>query len=380
MFLTNHAGIVAWRSGAFAFVMTLALAADASASIPIIPQQNKGESVARARCATCFARRDSVRERQEKLLMRIDSLKHEFEHERLSEAQRETLTDEMRRTIIALQQSMDQVHRANALAMAQQGVEESRASLRAIPEMAVAFDATYRNRGYLGVVFDGTNRDFSRRGERIIQFYSYPRIALVEPSSPAEKAGIQQGDTLVAFNGDDVREREISLTRLLVPNQKLMVRVRRDGYSRDLKVIVGEPPSYVVGRNPRSAGGSVQTGATPAPTWPEPSRAVTPEVVEVQPRSMWIFQEGIAGARVETISEGLGRTVGVSSGILVIRAGPGTPAYESGLRDGDIILSAAGKPVQSVRQLRGVLEGGNESGVKLVIVRERRQRDVTLRW
>jgi S1-C subfamily serine protease len=103
--------------------------------------------------------------------------------------------------------------------------------------------------------------------------------------------------------------------------------------------------------------------------------------VAITPRSVWVFQEGIAGAKVETISEGLGRAVGVASGVLVIRAAPGTPAYESGLRDGDVILSAGGTLVSTVRELRGVLEQeGDEAGVKLVIVRERKQRDVTLRW
>lgn len=375
---TNGGGVSGWRGLLAALALFVAIPADAAASIP---QQSKGEP--RSRCATCLVRRDSVRERQEKLLMRIDSLKHEFEHERLSEAKRERLTDELRRTILALQESMDQLHRANALAMAQQGGEGGRAVLRAIPEIEIAIAGPYRTKGYLGVVFDGTSRDFWRDNERIVQFYAYPRIAFVEPSSPAEKAGIQQGDTLLAFNGTDVREREISLSRLLIPEQKLMVRIRRDGYPKDLKVIVGEAPAYVAGRAANRAP-PVAVGATPR-IWPyeppiprQPGQATPAPTVVALPR---MFQEGIAGARVETITEGLGRAVGVASGVLVIRAAPGTPAFESGLRDGDVILTAAGRAVSTVAQLRDVLEQvGDESGVRLVIVRERRQKEVTLRW
>jgi hypothetical protein len=370
---------VGWRGTIAALLLCGLIAGDASASI--IPQQGKGEG--RSRCSTCLARKDTVRERQERLLMRIDSLKHEFEHERLSEVQRNRLTDELRRTILALQESMDLVHRANALAMAQQGTEEARAAFRAMPEIAIATEAPYRTKGYLGVVFDGTSRDFWRDNERIVQFYAYPRIALVEPSSPAEKAGIQQGDTLLAFNGTDVREREISLTRLLVPEHKVMVRVRRDGSARDLKVIVGEAPAYVANRAlSRDRPGAV--GATPRVWTGElprtPGQPAPPAAVAISPGSVWIFQEGIGGARVETISEGLGRAVGVTSGVLVIRAAPGTPAFESGLRDGDVILSAAGIAVRTVRELRGILEDSNDPTMKLVIVRERKQRDVTLRW
>jgi hypothetical protein len=378
-----RAGVAAgWRVGLVALLLCAAIATDAAASIP---QQNKG--AARSRCSTCLARRDTVRERQERLLMRIDSLKHEFEHDRLSEGQRERLTDELRRTILALQESMDLVQRANAMAMAQQGGDEARAALRGLPEIAIAFEAPYRTKGYLGVVFDGTSRDFWRDNERIVQFYAYPRIALVEPSSPAEKAGIQQGDTLLAFNGTDVREREISLSRLLVPDHKLVVRVLRAGSARDLKVIVGEAPAYVAGRASMSRVPQVSAGTAPrvwtgeTPRAPYPVMPPTESGVAVAPRSVWVFQEGIGGAKVETITEGLGRAVGVSSGVLVIRAAPGTPAYESGLRDGDVILRAGGASVSTVRELRGVLEReGDEGGVKLVIVRERKQRDVMLRW
>ena len=379
-----RAGVASWRAGLAALLLCAATATDAAATT--IPQQSKGEG--RSRCSTCLARRDTVRERQERLLMRIDSLKHEFEHDRLSETQRDRITEELRRTILALQESMDLVQRANAMAMAQQGADDSRAALRGLPQIAIAFEGPFRSKGYLGVVFDGTSRDFWRDNERIVQFYAYPRIALVEPSSPAEKAGIQQGDTLLAFNGTDVREREISLTRLLVPDHKLVVRVRRGGNARDFKVIVGEAPAYVASRASMSRVPQVSAGATPAPrVWsgdlPRASVTVVPgeSGVAVAPRSVWVFQEGIAGAKVETITEGLGRAVGVTSGVLVIRAAPGTPAYESGLRDGDVILTAAGTPVRTVRELRGLLEqDSGEASVKLVIVRERKHRDVMLRW
>jgi serine protease Do len=91
--------------------------------------------------------------------------------------------------------------------------------------------------------------------------------------------------------------------------------------------------------------------------------------------------EGVAGALVETVSEGLGKALGVDEGVLVVRVRPGTPAYRAGLRDGDVIVRAANTRVGSVTTLRNVISTGEGSeGVKLLIKRERKEKDVTLRW
>ena len=120
----------------------------------------------------------------------------------------------------------------------------------------------WKPRGYLGVTFEAGQPaiDDVRDGELYIRFVQYPQIALVEPNSPAERAGILVGDTLVELNGTDVRK-EISLTRLLVPDARVSVRVRRDGDARNIRVIVGEAPQYYTLR------------ATPLPrTAPAPQR------------------------------------------------------------------------------------------------------------
>lgn len=350
----------------------------------------------RTRCPECATTpRDSLRARNDRLLLKFDSLRREFEHERLSDGERERLADEMHRVVMALEESMVEAHAQGMLAT-KPGSRVAR-ELRLAPYMTSGPQNLYRTSGYLGVSFDGPHMDVMRRNERIIRFLEYPRIALVEPSSPAERAGIQAGDTLLAFNGNDVRDREISMSRLLVPSQRITVRVRRDGDPRDFRVTVDRAPEYVISRAvpmppmpPMSAmgpdapkapipgqvrvyGGDDLPRRSPVPAFVGPGAAGV--------GTIWIYSDGIAGAQVETITEGLGRAVGVKSGILVIRARPGTPAYRSGLRDGDVILRVSGKSVSTVRDLRGLLaESDGGDGVKLAIVRERKNREVVLRW
>jgi serine protease Do len=96
---------------------------------------------------------------------------------------------------------------------------------------------------------------------------------------------------------------------------------------------------------------------------------------------LFVFASAIAGARVESVTEGLGKAFGVKEGVLVIQAPPGSPAYVSGLRDGDVIITAAGTAIANLRQLGGVLSDlDRENGVKLVIVRDKKQQDVMLRF
>jgi S1-C subfamily serine protease len=62
----------------------------------------------------------------------------------------------------------------------------------------------------------------------------------------------------------------------------------------------------------------------------------------------------------------------VSEGVVVVRVVPGSPAHVAGIREGDIIIKAGGKPVKSVRDLRLAIEDSIDKGyVELEIVRKR---------
>lgn len=368
-----------WRRS-FLTAAALVLAAQ---SVFALPQATGGSGTgtpARTRaCSGCAT--EAAKKTREKLLLKIDSLRWEVENRRLSEAEREKIAREMTTTIMALESSMTETMRAS-VALSAVEMEAAMEAERGSPAVAMAFQTGYRTRGYLGVTFDGAMAEIGRpNNERVIRFYQYPRIALVEQSSPAERAGILAGDTLLALNGDDIREHEISFTKLLVPKALIIMRVSRDGTQKDVKVVVGETPEYYVRRMtpvPRMA------PATPMPPSPErvrvfgemrPAPATPPT-----PPMIWTF-DGLAGARLETITEGLGKAIGVNGGVLVIRVAPGTPAYRAGLRDGDVVRMAHGQNVASAADLRRVvaaLEG--DEGIKLVIVRERKQRELTLRW
>src|SRR5688500_694998 len=79
--------------------------------VEALPQTGGGGG-ARARCSQCSSR-DSLRMRREKLLLTLDSLRWEEDNRRPSEIERERVSEEMTRTVLALQKSLDESMRAS---------------------------------------------------------------------------------------------------------------------------------------------------------------------------------------------------------------------------------------------------------------------------
>jgi S1-C subfamily serine protease len=116
---------------------------------------------------------------------------------------------------------------------------------------------------------------------------------------------------------------------------------------------------------------------------PTPAQAMLPPQAPTPGMILSFGFNSVAGAQLAPLTEGLARSIGVSRGVLVIGAGVGSPAYDSGLRDGDVIVRVGGVPVRTVAELREQVQmavDNGESRVELDCVREKKPRKVTLRW
>jgi serine protease Do len=267
----------------------------------------------------------------------------------------------------------------------------------------------------------------------IVSYCDYPLIESVDPGSPAEKAGLQAGDTVVAFNGQDVRVGMVDYTALLAPNSNLKVRVRRSGRVMDFGVRVA----------PRTDANPVRvytstTTVQGAPTAPEamPSRSSfvferTPPTPPVMPSGAIAFARDtvnviavlkgeptfartapsglssvVSGARVtptppvmmsffantddamlfgaqlKTLSAELRSALTLPDGVLVLQVLRGTPAADIGLRDGDIIRRANDMIVRRVGDVRTAFELASDSRTLTLRVsrRDTPERTVVMRW
>lgn len=392
--------------------ITVVAATGAPLRAPLVAQRAEVGAMRRAPRAEPA---DTNERQLRRLERRADSLSQLYnDGDDLSIAQRRGIGDELDRTVGQIE--------GLARRMAQMDSRPMRVQVQVAPMVdernAMAMSNALRQaqqsqiplpRGWLGIVVSGTAREPRvDNGELIIRYLTHPVIVSVEPSSPAEKAGLIPSDTLIAYDGRDVRDRDISITRLLRPNARVLVRVRRDGRTKEVSVTIADVPSRIrlrsetnfVLRAPRAEPAfpgvafprppvSVNTlapraGAAPMSPMPPASEMEKMPAPAVTPGMIIAFGlNGVAGAQLAALTEGLARTVGVRRGVLVTSAAVGSPAYTSGLRDGDVIVRVGGEQVSTVAELREkvqmAVENG-ESSVKVDCVRDRKARAVTLRW
>lgn len=143
-------------------------------------------------------------------------------------------------------------------------------------------------------------------------------VASVEPGGPAERAGIRSGDTITRLNGQPVESgRDLSRAiAALKRGAQAMFTVVRDGKAQDLTVSIGQRQEE---RTQQTALGATEGGK----------------------------RLGLALAPVPDAARGqLGLEPG-ASGVLIQRVEANSPAAETGLRSGDVIISANNQPVNS---------------------------------
>jgi serine protease Do len=97
-------------------------------------------------------------------------------------------------------------------------------------------------RGYLGVMIDTLNPELARRLNT-----TETRGAVVmgvQPGGPAEKAGLQAGDILLAYQGKELADSAALRNRTAetAPGTEVSLAVVRQGKKQTVKVVVGEQP------------------------------------------------------------------------------------------------------------------------------------------
>jgi serine protease Do len=327
----------------------------------------------------------SLRATRQQLQGRLDSLQHEFEGLGLDAPDRVDLVRELR-TLISSLGDISQLEQHARVRFADSSVRAKVRTFTAPQVFAMPFlrrSMPSLQPGWIGINVEAPHQRIVRNDSAFIRYFNYPEVVSVEPNSPAERVGIARGDRLLAYDGADLRDREINLTRLLQPSRRITITVRRDGEERDFSLVVTKPPAQVeIRRNLTFPDISVDSAPARLRRLPRVTQlAPTPPGAVMILGGMDPGSVPMAGATLIAIKdESLGHIFGVSGGVLVAEVFS-DPAESSGLKGGDVIRRADGDEVSDIAQLRRIIEAHNgDRAVELEIVRQKRTRSLTLRW
>ncbi len=247
--------------------------------------------------------------------------------------------------------------------------------------------------GWLGMHLSESKITVMSPEGALTNYCDYPVIEAVDAGSPAEKSGLSAGDTVLAYNGRDVRTQAVNYAELLVPGQTVRMRVRRGNRARDLSVVVGARPTPDRAMTFSNCGpgqvcervtGTFSFAPFTSPTSPVPPTPATPPLPPTPAVGTMLAGTGmavIAGAQLSVIDDEFAQSMGLESGLLALRVPAGTPAADAGLRPGDVIRAVNGTPVRDLAPLRRAFSSTQSREVRLTVVtRGTAPRVLVVRW
>ena len=192
--------------------------------------------------------------------------------------------------------------------------------------------------GYLGVYMQELNDDV-RKGLDVDASTRGVLVSGVEDGSPAEKAGIEEGDIITKFDGEKVASpKELrSAVQGLDPGEEATVEVLHDGKATSMSVIVGERAQ------------STQFHFETPEGYAEPMD---------MGRGMAFFGGPRLGVQAHGIDDdGLAAYFGVKSGdgVLVLDVEENSVGDKAGIKPGDVIREVGDEKIGDVEDLRSAV-------------------------
>jgi serine protease Do len=221
-------------------------------------------------------------------------------------------------------------------------------------------------RGWLGVKIQTITDDMAEAYG--VKENTGALVASVTPESPAAKAGIQDGDLILKFDGKDVTSMR-GLPRLVAQTpigKDVDVELLRKGQRTTLKVAIGRLAEESEG---------VKTSAKEAPkSGKESSKGKTKdrEKGEKDGSKSAPSRSSLIGLVLAPLNDelrtkhNLGKDI---KGVIVLEVDPASPAAERGVKVGDVIVEVAQDAVTSLDDITKSVDKVKKAGRKAVLLR-----------
>ncbi len=176
------------------------------------------------------------------------------------------------------------------------------------------------------------------------------KISVVIKNSPAEKAGLRVGDTIVSIDGKSPKEpRDVAnIVRELKPGKKVKIEIQRGGTRESVPVAVGESQDDRISWVYRYSPSTDMDG-------------FIPEMPEDLPRpGNFIYTIGgnrTLGVELINMTPELAREFKIKDGIglMISKVYKNTAAAKAGLQAADILVKAGNRPTKTYADLRNTI-------------------------
>jgi serine protease Do len=194
-------------------------------------------------------------------------------------------------------------------------------------------------RGFLGIGIQDLNQDLAKSFH--VKDGKGAVVTDVKEDSPADHAGLQQGDVITSYQSTTVED-AVALQRLVTKTtvgSKVTIKVLRDGHEKELTVKIGEQPGE--------------------------TKIAKAEGDEKE--------YAFAGVAVEELDRDTAKELGIkkAQGVVVTGVEPDSGAEKAGLMPGDVIREINRQPVKSVKEFEK-LSSTVKKGENVLILINRR--------
>ena len=204
--------------------------------------------------------------------------------------------------------------------------------------MSDLIDKGYVTRSWLGVIIQDLDSETADALD--IDTRNGALIADVVKDSPAEAAGIQEGDVIIEFNGKSIANTANlkNVVSLSTPESTNRVKVIRDGAPKTVKVTLQELPE-------------------------NPNQFVSRERITTND----------FGLQLKRVNKTLRKQYEIDSdqdGLVVTRIDRNGEAFQKGIREGDLVKRVGTEKVESINEFNRLVEKSKSKGTVLLLVKK----------
>lgn len=242
------------------------------------------------------------------------------------------------------------------------------------------FSWSFDGGSYLGVqTVEVSRANFAKFGLREVRGVAVDKVM---EGSPAQTAGLQAGDVIVRFNGQEVTSSRM-LNRLVnevAPDHSARITVIRGGSEREIAVTVGKRPMPKWDNSNFNFDFKFPDIDIPniqMPKMPPMPKIEIPDfdVMPTLPNFDHDFTWNFGGSRrigVSTVSltKQLADSFGVAGGAMISEVRENSPAAKAGLKAGDIVVEVEGKAIKGDGDLVRAIREKKDGDVTLTVVRD----------